>query len=96
MRSMMNLTGADVRSGVNAVRGSCSIADIYLERYQSTHDEHLRELELGGVAYDLACEYMEKFEQHLEQLEGVEIEDLPAQGMQIIRPPSDLLLALFD
>ena len=80
MRSF-SLTGADVKSELKAARGSCSVADLFLERYQQTHDEYMHELEeLGTSAYDAAREYMGKFEYALEQLESVEIETPPPQA----------------
>ena len=80
MRSF-SLTGADVKSELKAARGSCSVADLFLERYQQTHDEYMHELEeLGTSAYEAAREYMGKFEYALEQLESVEIETPPPQA----------------
>lgn len=75
---VMNLTGEALRSEVKAARESCEIADLYIEQFQRTSDEYFAQCaELDERPHDLVAAYYDSFVAALEELNSVEIEDIP-------------------
>lgn len=83
-----NITGALLRSESVSIRSTCKHADLVVERAERIHDEleHARFCALGGdteapadAMHDgtIAYEYHYRFLRALEEMEAVELDDVP-------------------
>ena len=76
-----NMTGATMHSEILLARGTCRTADLVVERADRVHDEHehaLRDAGLDADNFATADEYLAQLEDALEELESIEIEEVPA------------------
>ena len=78
--NLITLTGAELQTQIKTARGSIDMANIFLSRYQKLQCGYMKRLVDVGLDDAVDYEFIDLFDEALDQLQSVKIEDVYAQA----------------